>query len=643
MFETIEKEHEGDYIVLRGINASTLISDVARIYKFNINMEEPNKAKLFFNIIISGVIFKKMNIKFHRFFALDIYFIMDKLWDITQRSMYKQACDLLMEEPNVKKYYTPLLELPSEISNRLNDINIKLFPYQQQFLSTYYNAIHKLELEGYILALGMGLGKTACSIALCYAFNLIPCIITGPRSVIPGWKDSILKFIPSMKQKQVQLITEYNPAKEKTKWKFLICNYEKLETAAEYSKYAAGPIQMLIIDESQNFRNLTTARTQTLLRVKQDLNIKNILALSGSPIKSLSSELIPMLKLLDPLFDDEATAIFKRVYSRSSYDPITASVIKNKLSTYLDYKETADYVKLPEREYYNVNVKLADPKPYYVSTMKDNVWKYVNENMPTYRAAAKPNLDKLEELLKNNIIQENFSKEDINDYWEAVKGKYRDPFNKDYSLAINTFENEKLKPLNSALYKEVLTTRRKITSYMAILIGKAIGIYFVHAKIELMVKMVQENVNAIADIINKCETKTIIFSTFAAPLFAIKEELEKAGIGCIIHTGNSDVVETKDRFKNDNSVKALLATVGSIGTGVDMLQYIASEIIYINRSYRASDEAQQIARIWRRGQAAKVVKIFYLKLDTGDEPNILDSESEISDWSRQMFRIAISS
>ena len=448
--------------------------------------------------------------------------------------------------------------------------------------------------------------------------------------------------MPTIKEKEVKLITEYNPTRDNFKWKYLICNYEKLPLAVSYAKYANGNVKLLIVDESQNFRNLKTDRTQNLLKAKEDLHLKNILALSGTPTKALSSELIPIIKLLDPLFDDDAVSIFYRVYSRTSYDPISASIIKNKLNIYLEYKDTGDYVKLPAKEYYNILVKLNDPTPYLVTTMKKNVWNYVNEHMPEYQKEASPNLENLENILKNNTyILENTTPEERDEYYKAVKVKYRDPFNKDASIPINHFERDLIKSNNVKLYKEILSIRRKITSYVMILLGKALGMYFTKAKIELMVKMVQENINAIADIINKSEMKTIIFSTFAAPLFAIEEELKKIGINCFTHTGQSDVVETKERFKNDNTVKVLLGTTGSLGTGVDQLQFISNQIIYVNRSYRSTDEQQQIARIWRRGQPAKVVKIYYLKLYTNEEPNILDSESEINEWSRAMFNIAI--
>ena len=60
----------------------------------------------------------------------------------------------------------------------------------------------------------------------------------------------------------------------------------------------------------------------------------------------------------------------------------------------------------------------------------------------------------------------------------------------------------------------------------------------------------------------------------------------------------------------------------------------------LNKSYREVDQAQTNARIHRQGTTASVVKIFFMRLNT-DESNILDSETEIAEWSRKMFKLII--
>ena len=176
---------------------------------------------------------------------------------------------------------------------------------------------------------------------------------------------------------------------------------------------------------------------------------------------------------------------------------------------------------------------------------------------------------------------------------------------------------------------------------MQILLGKAIGIYFVHGKINLITEMVKENVDEIAKIINSGELKTVIFSSFIEPLYAVKEALENVGIGCILHTGQSDIRETRKQFQEDNTKKVFLGTVQAVGTGTDGLQFCANQIIMLNQPYRSVDQTQVNARLHRKGTPAKVVKLFIMKLNTDKEKNILDSEDEINRWSRAMYSLAV--
>ena len=71
--------------------------------------------------------------------------------------------------------------------------------------------------------------------------------------------------------------------------------------------------------------------------------------------------------------------------------------------------------------------------------------------------------------------------------------------------------------------------------------------------------------------------------------------------------------------------------------GTDALQYIANTEILVNRHFRDAINQQVEARVARRGQTFPV-RIYYFKLNTDNEPNILDSEEAISNWSRLMVK-----
>jgi SNF2 family DNA or RNA helicase len=346
------------------------------------------------------------------------------------------------------------------------------------------------------------------------------------------------------------------------------------------------------------------------------------------------------MKLIDPLFTTKPEAIFKKIYSNSNYGAIAADVLKRRLSLFLMRRKEEDSVKLPPLYKYDIKTTIADPSRYLLEQIKVDIKAYVDEHLKEYEAQVIPNWDKLNEMIEDFKDLPSHVKKS---YLELVKIKMNRPMSAEAISAtpeIKAYEKT-FSEINSSVAKDIIKCRKMCTAYYQILLGKAMGIFFIRNKIDLLVQIIKENVNEIADIITtKPEKKVIIFSTFVDPLHRVKELLEAKGIGCIVHTGGEDIVETKRVFKNDNSVKCLLGTTGSMGTGVDSLQLIADLMIFLNVPYRKSDEEQCVARLYRKGQDT-AVKVYFISFDTGKTKNLLNSEAEINEWSRMMFKIAI--
>ena len=646
MFEKIElvKIDDSKY-ALRGISAQTFVSDVARIYRYELNPEDSRKNKLFFNFTVSGVLLKQASIIFNKYFALDVYFIIEKLYDITRRGVYKDALDVLLAERDVGKYFEKPLSLPGDAVKKMGELPVKLFDFQERFIFSYYNARKKLGLDGFILSYLAGGGKTFTAIATSYIFNLCPAIITAPKSTLDGWKKSIIKMYGNkIEENEVHIIHEYNPRREKKKWKFMICNYERIEEAHSYSEYAVSKPVALFIDEAHNFRNMKANRVQSLINVKESLGIHDVIAISATPIKSLSVELVPILRLIDPNFTEEAQAIFTRIYSRMNYDTITGSIIKNRLSIYMERYTDNSSLNLPPLEQYNVYVKLKDPEPFLIETVKNNVYKYVQEHLADARGNVRPNYEKIKQMLEHPVFSNTIDSEEIKKYLRLVLLKIEQPLDKEAIESmdwIKSFEKNELKSASPQMAKEITELRKRAVYYVAILLGKAMGIFFIQGKIKLLIQMVAENTEELIRIIKNSEMKTIMFATFAQPLEPIRNLLEKAGVGCVLHVGGMDVRETMGEFANNPQKMVFLATSQSVGTGTDGLQNYANQIIFLNTSYRYVDVEQNIARVHRKGQPAKVVRIYFMHLDTGETHNILERENEILEWSRAVVRLAI--
>lgn len=623
-------------IYLRGLPAKTLLKDLARIYRY-----DQHEGEAFFKLIVTGFLIQRATISFNRYFSLEVYSMFARLYNITERGMYKDAVkELVNNDPNLRKYLTPPIPVPAEILDRLKDVNLNLFPYQQEFLNILYNSKYKLGLRGNINSFAPGMGKTASVIACIHALDAVPCIVTAPKSTLDSsWKQSILRFLPKTKPEEVMIIDDYKPT---PKWKFLITNYERLAQAYQYASTAAGPVKCLAIDESHNFRYLTTTRSQRLIELVEGLNIETVIPISGTPIKARTSELIPILKILDPTMDDDVVKIFKKMYGGDRYSPIVESVIRKRLSIYIDKEELneSNNSGFPNKEKYNIICTVKNQEAYYISTVKKEMKAYIDSQIPTYAKQQKPNFDKLKELVKS-IPDDKYPAEQKFDYVNQVSTKMNAPMSDAGKQAMQLIKQHEsaLKKAAPDIAKALIITRKMCTSWLQSLLGKAMGIYFVKRRIECSVKMVLDNAKEIGKVIDDGELKTMIFSLYIQPLYSIVDVMKKENINGMVIPGGTDTNALLQQFYNDNTMD-FMACTSAIATGTDGIQKACSQLIFCTVPYRAADEDQTIARIYRRGAASKVVKIYYMKLDT-PEKNLMDNAYDILEWSAKLFDLAM--
>jgi SNF2 family DNA or RNA helicase len=176
---------------------------------------------------------------------------------------------------------------------KLPKIEAKLRPYQEQGVK-WLNYLHEQKLSG-CLADDMGLGKTLQAITLLakiYPAEKLPTLIVMPRSLLFNWEKEIQKFAP-----QLSTYTFYGQSRD----------YEAIKTANlifttyatmrnEIEKLKEQQFYYLILDESQNIKNLNAQTTKAALLLRS----KHRLALSGTPIENNLSELYSLFNFLSP-------------------------------------------------------------------------------------------------------------------------------------------------------------------------------------------------------------------------------------------------------------------------------------------------------------------------------------------------------
>ena len=631
----------GKRLVISGLNVYELKRDIRMFFGRNIPKISTSGVSMtyhIFSIVVRSVFFGGANISFEEFFVVEVKKVFEWLYERFKRPSYKEVIELLSQHPRIEALEKPMEEVPSNILSKLDNLGIELKPYQKEFLYHYYNATHKVGLNGFLMAFEQGLGKTFTAIATVYAFNLFPCIITAPKSTLLSWQNSITRLIPNKFLKEDVL----NVAD-----KFYICNYEALD---KVTNYITNKPKSMIVDEIQNFRYMNTARVQNVKDIQDRYHIQNILALSGTPIKALASEFVPVMTMLDPMFAESNTAqmIFKHLYNTGKYDNIASAVLQERLKLYMIRKEASKELDLPDKKKYDITLKISDIKPFTLPVSMQNIRNYVSNGMDARNKSDVNRLyNRLEQLLSvfQQVIRNSgisYGNEYLEDYLKKVRTiEKMDPMGNDkYKELIGEIRaiEKDLRTVNSEIGKQIIQVRKEITSYRFILLGRAIGEFFVRAKIKLLNEVVKENINTLKNVIDKANKKVLIFSTFREPLATLNNLFSKFGINSMLVESSADFNANFPKFKNNPDIRVMMGTIQALGTGTDGLQYCCDTIIFLNRPFRSTDLQQAEARIHRQGQDS-TCHYYYINVDPTN-PNVLSHEELINQWSKDMLSIA---
>ena len=132
------------------------------------------------------------------------------------------------------------------------------------------------------------------------------------------------------------------------------------------------------------------------------------------------------------------------------------------------------------------------------------------------------------------------------------------------------------------------------------------------------------------DSIKKClKPKTVIFTEYIKGIIGfLKDNVIKEGYSCAFYTGNDkDAIEegyndSLDEFLNGHT-QVLIASIRTLATGIDGLQYISNNVIFATLPWTSSDYDQALGRFDREGSVFKELHIHipktYMKLSSGEK------------------------
>ncbi len=191
-----------------------------------------------------------------------------------------------------RKVFEGFNDLPSQTLSVPN-LNAILRDYQKEGVK-WIRYLHDNGFGG-CLADDMGLGKTIQTIAmlsLIYPAESKPSLIVMPRSLLFNWQNELHRFNPSISTYIYYQGTR--DIEEAVRHNVVITTYAMVRNDIE--KFDKKDFHYVILDESQNIKNLEAQVTRATFLLKAD----HRLALSGTPIENNLSELYSLFRFLNP-------------------------------------------------------------------------------------------------------------------------------------------------------------------------------------------------------------------------------------------------------------------------------------------------------------------------------------------------------
>lgn len=574
-------------------------------------------------------------VAFNKFFAVDVLYMLQELrsaprdYGVNRRAL-KKSIDELLEN-------SWLRNLEAELPDILDFSQLKQFKktpleHQQRFLHVYNEMVPKYQLTGYMLAAEPGAGKTINGLMTAACLKADVTIIISPNNAVyKVWKKTC----------QEEYVKPVNPwvAADKeplTKnYSHYIFHYEALDQLTKLQPMLMGKNVVVIIDESHNFNEIKSNRTQFLVNFCKRIKCQHVLWASGTPIKAMGYELIPFLHTIDPFFDADSESRFKAIFGKSQKKAI--DILRNRIGLVSFKVPKSLFIQTKPTEH-NVSVKVKDPKRFLLSTVREDMKAFIEERMTYYakndkaiRAQYAAGLKVYERTISNDGERKQYQA--YNRYIAMIAKGYDPASMKDEAAFCNNFEQNRIIPVLSQPLKGQFKSARSVVKYVKLKIaGEALGRVLGKRRAECNVALIDGA--GLPDIIDGGEKKTVIFTSFVDVAEQLKAYLEKAGYKPAIVYGatNKNLSAIINQFSTEEDCNPLIATYPSLSTAVPLT--MANQVVLMNQPYREFERKQAIARADRIGQTAPV-SVYNVLLDTDGEPNISTRAADIVQWSRE--------
>lgn len=642
-FGNISVEVKGSNVVIDGLPADFIEKDIYRIWRTNRicehMFESMSRSRIVFNV----------------FFLPDFYYALQRILVGKRMRCNRRAVEQLIFEIEEKTWLKNLNKtFPRFLKwDRLSNLKWTPEPHQQQWFEFFEQQVQKMNLKGTLLAAAPGSGKTFSAMAVNELLDSDVNVYIVPNNSVNDVWDVTHRDV--LKNSEGRYWTSRQNKPLTVGYKAYIFHYEALDQAVDFFKANSKVYLQLkntvTLDECHNFNNINSMRTELFIELCRILSPINILWMSGTPIKALGSEIIPLLTTTDPYFTDEVRDRFKKIFGMSSTTGL--DILSHRLGI-ISYNIEKDNIRKHKVNTHRVDVRIPNGNDYTLETIRNRMSAYVAERMDYYQKNMNRYIDDymsgLEHYEKKMKSSEKENYEIYRRYALTLHESYDPYVHKDEPVFCNKFEKTHILPVLDGAVKEKFKNAKSVYKYYHLKVqGEALGRILGRARTQCNIDVALNIKNSVVtnlqtnerdfvslpDIINQSIKKTLLYTDYVEVVDSVCDQLKNSGYEPLKVYGdtNKDLSNIISVFTKNKKYNPLVATFKSLSTAVPMI--MANTIIMLNTPFRDNDYTQTVSRCDRMGQDEDV-EVFVVYLDTGNEPNISTRSKDIMEWSKEM-------
>lgn len=616
----VDVSEDEKYITIGGVKAQNIGNDIMRIWSTN------RIEKNMFTEIGGRVI------KFPKFFGPEVHYILNKILNTkgaaTSPGSIQEALKLLETNTWMKRITQDYPSILDE--SKLKEFKLSPLPHQANFMQAYSHRVQAYGLYGYLLSAGAGTGKTLTSLMLMEMLGVDIIVMVSPKNAVYRvWEDTLLTRY--VKPRQAWIVANGQAYRRQ---RYIVVHYEGLDKLRAIAG-SLGKKVGVILDESHNLNNDESLRTQYFIDTCRSMQAQHVLWMSGTPVKALGWESIPLLRTIDPLFTPEAEAAFKKIYGRDATKAL--DILRERVGM-ISFQVASSAVVTNETKTHTKMVSIPNAKEYTLESVRISMQKFIEERLAYYAKERKgflavyhKALETYEATIKTSEEKSNFK---VYKRYVDMIAKGFDPKNMAKEARYcNHFEKNVIAPTLPKEIKKAFMGAKSVIKYPQLkVLGEALGSILGKKRVQCHLDMIPYM--GLPEMVKGASKKTIIFTSYVPVVDAIVAYMKKEGFNPIgVHAQmGEDLSSQVAQFEKNKDINPLVATFQSLSTAVPLV--MANRTIFTNMPFREYEITQARARTNRLGQDS-AVDYFNIYLDTGKEPNVSTRSRDILEWSRQ--------